>query len=76
MKESEDINQYLDFERNLKKMWNRNVLAILKIFSILGTVLKGLKKRLLSLEIRGRTETLQTSELLRSGRILRRVLEF
>ena len=41
----------------------------------LGTVTKELVRELEDLEIRGRVETIQTIALLRSARILRRVLE-
>ena len=40
-----------------------------------GTVAKGLLKVLEDLEVGGRVETIQTTELLRMARILRRVLE-
>ena len=43
--------------------------------SELGTVTKGLVKGMKDLEIRGRMKTTQTTEFLRSARILRRVLE-
>ena len=42
---------------------------------VLGTVTEGLIKELEDLEIRGRVETFQTTSLLRSVKILRRVLE-
>ena len=45
------------------------------VIDALGTVTKGLAKRLEDLEIRGQVETTQTTALLRSTRILRRVLE-
>ena len=45
------------------------------VIGALGTLLKGLLKRLDDLEIRGQIETIQTTALLRSARILRRVLE-
>ena len=45
------------------------------IIGALGTDTKGLVKELEDLEIRGRVETMQTISLLRSARILRRVLE-
>ena len=48
---------------------------ILVIIDALGTVPKGLVKKMEELEIRGGTETIQTTALLRSTRILRRVLE-
>ena len=41
----------------------------------LGTVTKGLLKGLEDLEIGGRVETIQTTALLRTSRVLRRVLE-
>ena len=41
----------------------------------LGTVFKDLQKRLEKLETRGRIETIQTTALLKSSRILRKVLE-
>ena len=45
------------------------------IIAALGTVAKGLLKGLEDLEIKGQVETIQTTALLRSARILRRVLE-
>ena len=41
----------------------------------LGTITKGLLKELEDLEVDGRVETIQTTALLRTARILRRVLE-
>ena len=40
-----------------------------------GTVTEGLLKGLEDLEVGGRVETIQTTELLKTARILRRVLE-
>ena len=40
-----------------------------------GTVTKGLSKGLVDLEVGGRMATIQTTALLRTARILRRVLE-
>ena len=40
-----------------------------------GTITKGLLKGLEDLEVGGRVETIQTTALLRTARILRRVLE-
>ena len=48
---------------------------MIKIIIALGTVTKGLIQGLEDLEITGRVETIQTTALLRSARILRRVLE-
>ena len=45
------------------------------VISAFGTVTKGLLKGLDDLEVDGRVETIQTTALLRTARILRRVLE-
>ena len=45
------------------------------VIGALGTVTKGLLKVLEDLEIGGQVETIQTTALLRTARILRRVLE-
>ncbi len=45
------------------------------VISALGTITKGLLKGLKDLEVGGRVETTQTIALLRTARILRRVLE-
>ena len=45
------------------------------VIGALGTVTKGLLKGLGDLEVGGRVETIQTTVLLRTARILRRVLE-
>ena len=51
------------------------VTVIPVVIGALRTIPKGLVKGLKNLEIRGRVETIQTTVLLRSVRILRRVLE-
>ena len=45
------------------------------VMGAFGTVTKGLLKSLDDLEVGGRVETSQTTALLRTARILRRVLE-
>ena len=75
LKESEKKDKYLDLPRELKKLWNMKAKVIPIVISSLGTVTKGLIQGLENLEIRGRVETIQTIALLRSARILRRVLE-
>ena len=45
------------------------------VIGALGTVTKGLLKGLEDLEVGGRVETIQTTALLKTARILRRVLE-
>ena len=45
------------------------------VIDALGTITKGLLKALEDMEVGGRVETIQTTALLRTARILRRVLE-
>ena len=45
------------------------------VIGALGTITKGLLKGLEDLEIGGRVKTIETTALLRTARILRRVLE-
>ena len=71
LKESEKKDKYLDLARELKKLLNMKVTFIQIITDGLGTVTEKLLKGLEDLEIRGRVETIQTTTLLRSTRILR-----
>ena len=75
LKESEKKDKYLDLARELKKLWNMKITIVLIVIGALGTITKGLLKGLEDLEIGGRTETIQTTALLKTVRILRRVLE-
>ena len=45
------------------------------VIGALGTITKGLLKGLEDLEVGGRVETIQTTALLRTARIVRRALE-
>ena len=51
------------------------VTIVLIVIGAFGTVTKGLLKELEDLEFGGRVETIQTTALLKTARILRRVLE-
>ena len=73
LKESENKDKYLDLAREIKKQWNMIVTVVPIVIGALGTVTKGLLKGLEDLEIGGRVEALQTTALLRTARILRRV---
>ena len=75
LKESEKKDKYLDLARELKKRWNMKVTIVPIVIGALGTITKGLLKGLEDLEVGGRVETIQTTALLRTARILRRVLE-
>ena len=75
LKECEKKDKYLDLARELKKQWNMQVTIIPIVIGAFGTLTKGLLKELEDLEVGGRVETVQTTTLLRTARILRRVLE-
>ena len=75
LKECEKRDKYLDLARELKKLWNMKVTIIPIVIGAFGTVTKGLLKGLEDLEVGGRVETIQTTALLKTTRILRRVLE-
>ena len=74
LKESEKKDKYLDLARKMKKLWNMKV-TVPTVIGALGKITKGLLKVLEDLEVGGRVETIQTTALLRTARILRRVLE-
>ena len=74
-KESEKNDKYPDLARELKKLWNMKVTIVPIVIGALGTITRGLFKGLEDLEVGGRVEIIQTTALLRTARILRRVLE-
>ena len=75
LKECEKKDKYLDLARELKKLGNMQVTIIPIVIGAFGTVTKGLLKGVEDLEVGGRVETIQTTALLRTARILRSVLE-
>ena len=75
LKECEKKDKYLDLARELKKLWDMQETIIPIVIGAFGTVTKGLLKGLEDLEVGGQVETIQTTALLRTARILRRVLE-
>ena len=75
LKEYEKRDKELDLARELKKLWNMKMTIIPIVIGTLGTVTKGFVQGLEDLEITGRVVTIQTTALLRSARMLRRVLE-
>ena len=75
IKKSKKIDKYFELARELKPLWKTREKVIPSVIGALGTVSKGLKNELEDLKIRGRIETIQTTALLRSARIMRRVLE-
>ena len=75
LKECEKRDKYLNLARELKKLWNMKVTIIPSVIGAFGTVTKGLLKGLEDLEVGGRVETIQKAALLKTAKILRRVLE-
>ena len=75
LKECEKKDKYLDLARELKKLWNMKMTIVLIMIGAFGTVTKGLLKGLVDLEVGRQVETIQTTALLRTTRIQRRVLE-
>ena len=75
LKESEKKNKYFDLARELKKLSNMKGTTIPIVIGAFCAVTKGLLKGLEDLKVRGRVELIQTITLLRTARILRRVLE-
>ena len=75
LKECENKDKYLDLAREFKKLWNMKVSVVPIVIGAFDTVTEGLFKRLEDLEVGGRVETIQTTALLKTARILRRVLE-
>ena len=73
--ECEKRDKYFDLARELKKLWNMKVTITPIVIGALGTITKGLVQGLEDLEITGRVETIQTTALLKSARILRIVQE-
>ena len=75
LKESEKKDKYLDRARELKKLCKMKVTIVPIVIGALGTATKGLLKGLEDLEFGGWVETFQTTALLWTARVLRRVLE-
>ena len=72
LKECGKKDKYFDLARELK---NYGTWLIPIVIGACGTVTKGLLKGLEDLEVGGRVENIQTTALLGTARILRRVLE-
>ena len=75
LKECKKKDKYLDLARELKKLRNMMITMLLIVIGSFGTVSKGLWKGMEDSEVGRRVETNETTALLRTARILRRVLE-
>ena len=67
--------KYIDLARELKKLWNMKVTIVPIVIGAFGTITKGLLRGLEDFEVGGRVETIQTTALLKTARVLRRILE-
>ena len=67
--------QILGSYQSVEKLWNMKVMMILIVDGALRIISKDLEKRRKELDIRERIKTIQTTALLRSIRILRKVLD-
>ena len=70
LKEYEKKDKYLNLARELKKLWNMKVTIIPIVIGAFGTSTKGLLKGLEDLEVGERVETIQTTTLVKTARIL------
>ena len=75
LKECEKRDKYLVLAGELKKQGNMKVTILPIVIDSFGTIIKGLLKGLEDLVVGGRVKTIQTTALLRTTRILRKVLE-
>ena len=75
LKECEKKDKYFDLASELKKLWNMVVTIVPIVIGAFGTITEGLLKGLEDLEVGGQVETIQMTALLRTARILKRVLE-
>ena len=75
LKECAKKDKYYAFARELKKLWNMQVTIVPIFIGSFVTVSKGLLKGREDVEVGGREGTIKTATLLKTARILRRVLE-
>ena len=74
IEECKKRDNYLDLDREVKKLSNMKATITPIVIGALGTITKGLVQRLEDLEMTGWIETVQSTALLRLARIMRRVL--
>ena len=75
LKECEKKDKYRDLAWELKTLWNMQMTFIPIVIGAFGTVTKGLLKGLEDLEVGRRVETIQTTTVLRTARLLKSVQE-
>ena len=74
-KKKKKKDKYRDLARELKTLWNMKVTIVPIVIGAFGTISKGLLNGLEDVEVGGWVETIQMTALLRTARILRRILE-
>ena len=74
-KEREKIEKYQDLKREVQKLWNMKAKIIPIVIGALGTIPKTLQKQLEQIESSIAINQMQTTVLLNTARILRKVLE-
>ena len=74
-KEVENIEEYLDLARELKKVWNIRVIVVPLVAGAMGTPVKELERRLKTIGIETKITELQKTVLIHTSRILRKVIE-
>ena len=75
MKENEKIEKYQDLAREIRKLWNTKVDIIPIVVGSLGTVSKRFQCWLEKIGMKVNIKDVQKTALLKSARILRKVLE-
>ena len=75
IKEREKIEKYQDLKREVQKLWNMKAKVIPIVIGALGTIPKTLQKQLEQIESGIAINQMQTTVLLNTARILRKVLE-
>ena len=70
LKACEERDKYLNLVRKVKKLWSMKVTIIPIVIGAFDPVTKGLLKGLEDLEVGCRVETIQTTTLLKTARIL------
>ena len=65
----------MDLARELKKVWNMEVIVVPLVVGALGTPAKELEKRLKTIGIETKITELQKIVLIHTSRILRKVIE-
>ena len=74
-KEIEKIEKYQDLVRELKKLCDKKIVVIPGLTGALGTTTKTLPKRLKDIGIKTNIVEMQKTVILKTARILRKVLE-